>query len=168
MLNATNGTTSQTVTVNDAASATVDGTVDRGRRRDLRGRGELADDDVYRGDVRNGQQRRRSVRRSRRPEPRARAAPPTRSASTVTFYGAGITGIGQSSGSWVVLGTLGFNSATGTYNYTTTGNTGSGTFSLTDSLYTYTVTGKLTATGLARHDRAQHGSDRDRDRRQGR
>ena len=67
----------------------------------------------------------------------------------VTFFGAGITGIAQSSGSWVVLGPLGFNSGTGTYSYTTTGNTGSGTFSLTDSLYTYTVTGNLTAAGLA-------------------
>jgi hypothetical protein len=67
----------------------------------------------------------------------------------VTFFGAGITGIGQSSGSWVVLGTLGFNSATGTYSYSSTGSTGSGTLSLTDSLYTYTVTGNLTATGLA-------------------
>ncbi len=69
--------------------------------------------------------------------------------TSVTFYGAGITGIGQSSGAWIVLGTTGFNSATGTYTYTSTGTTGSGTLSLTDSLYTYTVTGKLTATGLA-------------------
>ncbi len=67
----------------------------------------------------------------------------------ITFYGAGITGIGLSSGGWVVLGTGGFNGATGTYRYTTTGTTGSGTLSLTDSLYTYTVTGNLTATGLA-------------------
>jgi hypothetical protein len=69
-------------------------------------------------------------------------------AVNVTFYGAGITGIGQSSGSWVVLGATGFNSATGTYGFTTTGSTGSGTLSLTDALYTYTVTGNLTATGL--------------------
>ncbi|HEY0384302.1 MAG TPA: hypothetical protein VGC72_19090 [Candidatus Elarobacter sp.] len=67
----------------------------------------------------------------------------------ITYYGAGITGIAQSSGSWVILGTSGFNIANGTYTYSTTGTTGSGTFSLTDSLYTYTVTGNLTATGLA-------------------
>ena len=66
----------------------------------------------------------------------------------VTYYGAGITGIAQSSGSWVVLGSGGFNIANGTYSYSTTGPTGNGTFSLTDSLYTYTVTGNLTATGL--------------------
>jgi hypothetical protein len=66
----------------------------------------------------------------------------------VTFYGAGISGIAQSSGNWVVTGVLGFNSGNGTYSYTTSGTTGSGTFSLTDSLYTYTVTGNLTAAGL--------------------
>ncbi|HWT04540.1 MAG TPA: hypothetical protein VN224_02185 [Xanthomonadales bacterium] len=67
----------------------------------------------------------------------------------ITFYGAGITGINLSSAGWGVLGAAGFNSATGTYSYSTTGTTGSGTLSLTDSLYTYTVSGNLTATGLA-------------------
>jgi hypothetical protein len=68
---------------------------------------------------------------------------------SITFVGAGITGIALSSGTWVVLGANGFNSGTGTYSYSTTGSTGSGTLSLKDSLYTYTVTGNLTATGLA-------------------
>jgi hypothetical protein len=67
----------------------------------------------------------------------------------ITYYGSGITGIAQSSGSWIVTGASGFNVANGTYTYSSTGATGSGTLSLTDSLYTYTVTGKLTATGLA-------------------
>lgn len=66
----------------------------------------------------------------------------------VTYYGAGITGIAQSSGAWVVTGVNGFNIANGTYSYSSSGTTGNGTLSLTDSLYTYTVTGKLTATGL--------------------
>jgi hypothetical protein len=67
----------------------------------------------------------------------------------VTYYGAGITGIAQTAGTWGVSGGAGFNSATGAYTYSSTGSTGNGSFSLTDSLYTYTVTGSLTATGLA-------------------
>jgi hypothetical protein len=67
----------------------------------------------------------------------------------VTYFGAGITGITQSSGTWVILGAGGFNIANGTYSYSTTGATGSGTLSLTDSLYTYTVTANLTGSGLA-------------------
>ncbi|MDQ6926633.1 MAG: hypothetical protein M3154_10420, partial [Candidatus Eremiobacteraeota bacterium] len=66
----------------------------------------------------------------------------------VAFFGSGITGIGQSAGTWGVSGTGSFNSGTGSYSFSSTGPTGNGTFSLTDSLYTYTVTGKLTATGL--------------------
>ena len=66
----------------------------------------------------------------------------------VAFYGAGITGITLSTNGWAVVGAPAFNSATGAYSYTTTGSTGSGTLSLTDSLYTYTITGNLTATGL--------------------
>jgi hypothetical protein len=67
---------------------------------------------------------------------------------SITYYGTGITGIAQSSGNWVVTGVSGFNVASGTYSYSSSGTTGNGTLSLTDSLYTYTVTGKLTATGL--------------------
>jgi hypothetical protein len=67
---------------------------------------------------------------------------------SITYFGAGITGIAQSSGAWVVTGVSGFNVASGTYTYSSTGTTGNGTLSLTDSLYTYTVTGNLTATGL--------------------
>jgi hypothetical protein len=67
---------------------------------------------------------------------------------SISYYGAGITGIGQSSGSWIVTGVNSFNVASGTYSYSSSGTTGNGTLSLTDSLYTYTVTGKLTATGL--------------------
>jgi hypothetical protein len=70
-------------------------------------------------------------------------------AFNVAFVGAGITGIALSSGSWVVLGAGPFNSGTGTYSYSTTGSTGNGTLSMTDSLYTYKVTANLTATGLA-------------------
>jgi hypothetical protein len=66
----------------------------------------------------------------------------------ITYYGTGITGIAQSSGSWVITGSAGFNIANGTYSYTSTGSSGNGTLSLADSLYTYTVTGKLTAAGL--------------------
>jgi len=66
----------------------------------------------------------------------------------ITYYGSGITGIAQSSNSWIVTGASGFNIASGTYSFSSTGSSGSGTLSLADSLYTYTVTGKLTATGL--------------------
>ena len=69
--------------------------------------------------------------------------------ANVAFYGAGITGISLATTGWGVVGVSAFNSGTITYTYSSTGTTGSGTFSLTDSLYTYTVTGALTATGLA-------------------
>ena len=147
-LSATNGSSSQTVIVNDAASATVAGTVIAGVGATCTGAANsptmTCTAAMYgtAGTATFGQ-----------------ALSETATAGTagannavtvgVTFYGAGITGIGQSSGNWVVLGTLGFNSGTGTYSYSTTGTTGNGTLSLTDSLYTYTVTGKLTATGLA-------------------
>jgi hypothetical protein len=68
---------------------------------------------------------------------------------SVTYFGSGITGIGQASGNWGVSGAPGFNTGSGNYKYTTTGSSGTGTFSLTDALYTYTVTGTLTAAGLA-------------------
>jgi hypothetical protein len=67
----------------------------------------------------------------------------------VSFYGSSITGIKQSGTAWTVTGPAAFNVGSGSYSYSSTGTTGNGTFSLTDSLYTYTVTGKLTATGLA-------------------
>jgi hypothetical protein len=70
-------------------------------------------------------------------------------AVNVTYYAGGITGIAQSLNTWGVSGATGFNSATGAYSFSSTGSTGNGTFSLTDSLYTYTVTGNLTSTGLA-------------------
>ena len=147
-ISATNGTTSQTVTVNDAASATVNGTVIAAVGATCAGAANsptMTCTAATYGTASNG-----TFGQSISETGTAGTAGAANSVSvTVTFYGAGITGIAQSSGSWTVLGPLGFNSATGTYSYTTTGNTGSGTFSLADSLYTYTVTGKLTATGLA-------------------
>ncbi len=68
---------------------------------------------------------------------------------SVNFFGSGITGVALSGTAWTVTGPSAFNVGTGTYSYASTGTTGNGTFSLTDTLYTYTVTAKLTATGLA-------------------
>lgn len=67
----------------------------------------------------------------------------------VNYYGAGISGIAQSGANWVITGTGAFNSASGSYTYTSTGATGAGTLSLADGLYTYTITATLSATGLA-------------------
>jgi hypothetical protein len=148
-INATNGTTSQTVTVNDAASATVGGTVIAAVGATCAG---AANSPAMTCTAAMYGTTAGSTFGQAISETGTAGATPGAANSVVvgvTFYGAGITGIAQSSGSWTVLGPLGFNSGTGTYNYTTTGTTGSGTFSLADSLYTYTVTGNLTAAGLA-------------------
>ena len=147
-LNSTNGTSAQTVTYNDAAAATVGGTVIAAVGATCTGAANsptMTCTAATYGTAANG-----TFGQQVSETATAGTGGGNNTATfTVTFFGAGITGIGQSSGNWVVLGTLGFNSATGTYTYSTTGSTGSGTVSLTDSLYTYTVTGNLTATGLA-------------------
>ena len=147
-LSSTNSSTSQTVVYNDAASATVGGTVIAAVGATCTGAPNsptMTCSAAMYGTSGVG-----TFGQSMATTGTAGTGGAKNSVSVnVTFYGAGITGIGQSSGSWVVLGAAGFNSATGTYGYTTTGPTGSGTLSLTDALYTYTVTGNLTATGLA-------------------
>ena len=146
-LSATNGASSQTVNYNDAASATVGGTV-------IAAVGATCVGAANSPTMKCTSAMYGSAGSSTFGQALAETATAgasggnTTATLNVTFYGAGITGIGQPSGSWVVLGTLGFNGATGTYTYSTTGPTGNGTVSLTDSLYTYTVTGKLTAAGL--------------------
>jgi hypothetical protein len=147
-LTAANGTSSQTVTYNDAASASPGGAVLAGVGATCVGAANsptMSCTAAMYGTV-NSATFGQSIAES---GTAGTAGAKNTVSVTVTFYGAGITSIAQSSGSWTVLGALGFNSATGTYSYTTTGSTGNGTFSLTDSLYTNTVTGTLTATGLA-------------------
>jgi len=147
-LSSTNSTTDQIVTYNDAASATVGGTVIAAVGATCEGAPNSPTMSCTAamygtsGVATFGQALATS------------STAGTAGANTivnvgVTFYGAGITGISVASGSWGVLGASAFNSATGTYSYATTGSTGNGTMSLTDSLYTYTVTGNLAATGLA-------------------
>ena len=148
-LSALNGTTSQTVTYNDAASATVNGTVTAAVGATCAGAANSPAMTCTAATY--GTSASTTFGQSISDTATAAATAGGNNTVTVgvTYFGAGITGIGQSSGNWVVLGATGFNTATGTYTYTTTGSTGSGTLSLTDSLYTYTVTGNLTATGLA-------------------
>jgi len=147
-LSSTNSSTAQTVTYNDAASATVGGTAIAAVGATCAGAPNsptmtcTAASFGTSGGSTFGQQISDSGTAA------ATAGANNTVSVGVTFFGAGITGITQSAGSWVVLGAIGFNTGTGTYAFTTTGSTGSGTFSLTDSLYTYTVTGNLTATGL--------------------
>ena len=69
----------------------------------------------------------------------------------VGFYAGTGLSVAQASGttSWVVNGTSAFNSASGSYGYTTTGPSGAGTLTLKDVLYTYTQTATLSSTGLS-------------------
>ena len=67
----------------------------------------------------------------------------------VSFYAATVLGISQSGTSWGVSGNSNFNSATGSYGYTTTGSSGTGTLTLKDVLYTYRETATLSSTGLS-------------------
>jgi len=70
-------------------------------------------------------------------------------ATVSVFFYAGTLGVLQSGTTWGVTGANAFNSATGTYGYTTTGPSGSGTLTLKDVLYTYAETATLSATGLS-------------------
>jgi len=64
-----------------------------------------------------------------------------------TFY-IGSLSISEISGIWSVTGAAGFNSSTGSFGFTKAGTTGTGTFTMTDVLYNYQVTGTLASTGL--------------------
>jgi len=67
---------------------------------------------------------------------------------TATFYVGTTLTLTQNGSNWLVSGANGFNQMTGTYGYTTTGPSGSGTLTLKDSLYTYAETATLASTGL--------------------
>jgi hypothetical protein len=67
----------------------------------------------------------------------------------VAFYAGSLLSIVQSGALWGVSGASAFNTATGTYGYTTTGPSGSGTLTLKDALYTYAETATLASTGLS-------------------
>jgi hypothetical protein len=64
------------------------------------------------------------------------------------FFTASALGVVQSGATWGVSGASAFNSATGTYTYTTTGSSGSGSLVLADMLYTYSETATLSSSGL--------------------
>jgi hypothetical protein len=68
---------------------------------------------------------------------------------SVAFYAGTALSVQQSGTSWGVSGATAYNSATGTYGYTTTGSSGSGTLTLKDILYTYAETATLSSTGLS-------------------
>jgi hypothetical protein len=69
--------------------------------------------------------------------------------SAAYFDGNGL-GTAQSGSAWGVTGAAtSFNSVFGSYSYTTTGTSGSGTLTLSDNVYTYTETATLSATGLS-------------------
>jgi hypothetical protein len=66
----------------------------------------------------------------------------------VAFYLASGLGIAQNGTSWGVTGAQSFNTASGTYAYSSTGSSGSGAMSLKDALYSYQETAALSSTGL--------------------
>ena len=68
---------------------------------------------------------------------------------SISFYSATGLGVTQSGTSWSVTGANAFNAATGNYGFTSSGSTGSGSMTLTDSLYSYTETATLSPSGLS-------------------
>jgi hypothetical protein len=68
---------------------------------------------------------------------------------SVAFFAGTTLGVQASGVNWGVTGANAFNQATGTYGYTTSGPTGSGTLTLKDALYTYVSTATLSSTGLS-------------------
>ena len=75
----------------------------------------------------------------------------TTASVSASFYAATALVIAEASGTttWGITNATPFNSGTGSYAYTTTGPSGSGSLILKDVLYTYTETATLTATGLS-------------------
>ncbi|GAC1658926.1 MAG: hypothetical protein NVS4B13_02700 [Candidatus Elarobacter sp.] len=67
----------------------------------------------------------------------------------VAFYTSSTLGLAQSGVLWGITGANAFNSATGTYGYSSTGPSGNGTLTLKDVLYTYNETATLSPTGLS-------------------
>jgi hypothetical protein len=64
------------------------------------------------------------------------------------FYSSPTIGIEQSGTTWEITGATAYNSGTSTFTYTSSGLTGSGSMSMTDSLYTYVVTATLSSSGM--------------------
>jgi hypothetical protein len=73
----------------------------------------------------------------------------TNTATTnIGFYSSPTIGIAQSGDQWGISGATAYNSGTSTFTYTSSGFTGSGTMSMTDSLYTYVESVTLSASGM--------------------
>jgi hypothetical protein len=68
---------------------------------------------------------------------------------SIAFYAGATYTLTQSGSNWLLSGGNAFNNGTGTYGYTTTGPSGSGTLTLKDGLYTYVETATLASTGLS-------------------
>jgi hypothetical protein len=68
--------------------------------------------------------------------------------TNISFYSAPTIGIEQSGTTWEVTGATAYNTGTSTFTYASSGLTGSGTMSMTDSLYTYVETVTLSASGM--------------------
>ncbi len=61
----------------------------------------------------------------------------------------GSLGIVDTTGTWSITNATAYNTATGTFNFTAAGNTGNGSLTFSDSLYTYAETGTLSSSGLS-------------------
>ncbi len=67
---------------------------------------------------------------------------------TAAFF-LGSLGIAESGTTWAISNATAYNSGSGTFLWSSTGTTGSGTLTFTDGLYTYALSGTLSSTGLA-------------------
>ncbi|HEX3550517.1 MAG TPA: hypothetical protein VHT53_09080 [Candidatus Elarobacter sp.] len=69
-------------------------------------------------------------------------------AIAATFF-LGSLGIAESGTTWAITNATGYNSGTGAFLFSSAGNTGSGSVTFTDNLYTYALSGTLSSTGLS-------------------
>ncbi|HEX3463460.1 MAG TPA: hypothetical protein VHS78_05355 [Candidatus Elarobacter sp.] len=77
-------------------------------------------------------------------------APGSSNTATINmaFYTSPTVGIAQSGTTWGITGATAYNSGTTNFTYTSSGTTGSGTMTMSDSLYTYVDTVTLSSTGI--------------------
>ena len=68
--------------------------------------------------------------------------------TSIAFFASPTLGIAETGVTWGITGGTAYNSGTAKFTYTSSGLTGSGTLTMTDSLYTYAETATLSATGI--------------------
>lgn len=143
-----NGTTQETITLTDNASATVKGTlVDAMGATCVGAANAIAMScSVAHYGTTNGTTTGEAITET---STAGTSGGNANAALSMAFYYGGL-GITQSSGTtWSITNVGSFNSATGSYAYTSAGLSGNGTLSLKDALYSYSETATTTPAGMS-------------------